>query len=166
MNIQKLLDRSEPWLQYAIHVNMPGTPKQDLLPLRDAALSDERIQNSLRDIAHFHNALVTYHKNPDLPLHKLLFLLSLGFDTDIPQIQSAIDQILEHHDEDGVYQSLTNVPKKFGGAGEDVFGWCLCDAPILLLCLIKAGVNYDRYVKAGVGYLVSLSRTNGFPCAV
>src|SRR5690606_39265470 len=60
----------------------------------------------------------------------------------------------------------TNVPKHFGGTGEDTFSWCLCDAPSLLLALLKAGADYEERIKPGVDYLVSLCRENGFPCAV
>jgi len=166
VDYQNLLDRSDHWLKYAILVNLCDEPKNNLVELRNKALMDERIQRYLSDVASFHSTLVTNHKNPELPIQKLLFLMDLGFDADIPGIRSAIDEILKHQDEHGVFQSLTNVPKHFGGAGVDVFSWCLCDAPLLLLALLKAGVNYSEYIKPGLDYLLTLSRDNGFPCAV
>ncbi|NMD38818.1 MAG: hypothetical protein GYA87_09100 [Christensenellaceae bacterium] len=166
MNYQKLLEISDDWLKYAIRLNLGHEPENDLVEARDAALDDERIKKYLSDITNFHESLVTNHKNPDLPIQKLLFLLDLGFDKEIPEIKTAIDEILKHRDENGVYQSMTNIPKHFGGTGEDVFSWCLCDAPLLLLALLKAGVDYSKYIKPGVDYLVSLCRDNGFPCAV
>lgn len=134
--------------------------------LSNSALTDARIQRYLSDVANFHNSLVTNHKNPDLPIHKLLFLLDLGFDMDVPEIKKAVNEILKHRDQYGIFQSKTNVPKHFGGAGVDVFSWCLCDAPLLMLALLKAGVDYNEYIKTGVDHLLSLSRDNGFPCAV
>ncbi|WP_414151777.1 hypothetical protein ACIZ62_08895 [Acetobacterium carbinolicum] len=104
---------------------------------------DGRIQKHLSSVANFHGNLVTNHKNPDLPIHKRMFLLDLGFDMEVPEIKMAVDEILKHQDEHGIYQSLTNVPKHFGGAGVDVFSWCLCDAPLLLLAPIKAGMDYN-----------------------
>lgn len=166
MEYQKLLDRSGDWLKFAIRLHLCCDPKDNLIELRNAALTDSRIQNYLNEVANFHGMLVTNHKNPDLPIHKLLFLLDLGFDTDVPEIKAAVDKILEHRDNNGIYQSLTNIPKHYGGAGVDVFSWCLCDAPLLLLVLLKAGVDYNKYVKPGVNHLVSLCRDNGFPCAV
>lgn len=165
---QELLNRSEDWLKYAIRLNLLGEPKDSLVDARDKALADERIQGCLRDVEAFHSIPVTNHKNPDLPIHKLLFLLDLGFDTDIPQIRTAVREILKHRDGKGkgLYQSLTNIPKHFGGTGEDVFSWCLCDAPLLLLALVKAGVSYEENIQPGVRYLLSLARENGFPCAV
>jgi len=162
----ELYDRSEEWLKYAIQLNLLHSPKEENAALLKSALADEKIILALNDAAHYHETLVTSHKNPMLPIQRLLFLLDLGFDTDIPEIQVAIDQILTHKDENGVYQSMTNVPKHFGGAGVDVFSWCLCDAPSLLLALVKAGVDYEKHIKPGVDYLVSLCRDNGFPCAV
>ena len=160
------MDRSEDWLKYAIQVNLLHRPKHEIADLRTAALADVRVQSYLDDIANFHGTLVTNHKNPALPINKLLFLLDLGFDTDIAEIRSAVEEILKHRDDNGVYQSLTNVPKHYGGTGEDVFSWCLCDAPLLLLALLKAGVDYKKHIKPGVDYLASLNRDNGFPCAV
>ena len=166
MEYQKLLNISDDWLKYAVRLNLCHEPKDNLVNIRNAALADTRIKRYLTDIANFHSALVTNHKNPDLPIQKLLFLIDLGFDMEVPEIEAAIDEILKHKDEHGIYQSMTNVPKHFGGTGEDVFSWCLCDAPLLLLALLKAGMDYHENIKPGVDHLVSLCRNNGFPCAV
>jgi len=166
MDYQKLLNISDDWLKYPILLNLCHESKENLVEIRNAALADSRIKRYLTDITSFHGTLVTNHKNPDLPIHKLLFLLDLGFDTKIPEIKAAIEELLAHKDEHGIYQSMTNVPKHFGGIGEDVFSWCLCDAPLLLLALLKSGKNYHEYIKPGVDHLVSLCRDNGFPCAV
>ena len=166
MDYQKLLNISDDWLKYPILLNLCHESKENLVEIRNAALADSRIKRYLTDITSFHGTLVTNHKNPDLPIHKLLFLLDLGFDTKIPEIKAAIEELLAHKDEHGIYQSMTNVPKHFGGIGEDVFSWCLCDAPLLLLALLKSGKDYHENIKPGVDHLVSLCRDNGFPCAV
>jgi len=162
----KLYDQSEDWLKYAIQINLLHSTKEENAELLKSALQDEKIQRALQDVAAYHDTLVTSHKNPMLPIQRLLFLLDLGFDMDVPEIKTAIDKILSHRDENGVYQSMTNVPKHFGGTGEDTFSWCLCDAPSLLLAFLKAGVDYEERIKPGVDYLVSLCRQNAFPCAV
>jgi len=162
---KKLLDRSDNWLKYAILLHLVHEPKDTLDEIRKTALADVRLQNFLTSISDFHGSPIKNHKNPDLPIHKLLFLLDLGFDTSVPEIKNAIDEIIKHRDEHFIYQSLSNIPKHFGGTGVDMFSWCLCDAPLLLLALQKAGLDYHDYIKPGVDYLVSLSRDNGFPCA-
>jgi len=166
MKYQELFDISEDWLKYAIKLNLLHESKNDFIELRQLALKDKKIISYLNNITDFHSSLVTNHKNPNLPIHNLLFLLDLGFDTSIYEIQMAIDEILKHKDEFGVYQSLTKIPKHFGGTGEEMYSWCLCDAPLLLLALIKAGVNYEKHVKSGVEYLISLQQSNQFPCTV
>lgn len=164
--IDNLLSISEPWLQYAIRLNILNESKEDLVGLKNEALKDKKIQAYLKDISDFHSILVSNHKNPELPIHKLLFLLDIGFDTDVPEIENAVNQIICNKDRYGIYQSLTNIPKHFGGSGEDIFGWCLCDAPLLLMALLKAKIDYRQHIKQGVDYLVGLSREQGFPCSV
>jgi len=164
--INKLLDVSEEWLQYAIRLNLLNEKKEDLIELKCEVLDHNRIKPYLTGILDFHGTLVSNHKNPDLPIHKLLFLLDLGLDCSVSEIRIAIDEIMKHKDSDGVYQSLTNIPKHFGGSGEDAFSWCLCDAPLLLLALNKAEVDYNDHIKAGVDHLASFHKDNGFPCTV
>lgn len=164
--IEYILENGESWLLYATRINLLNESKEDLKELRQQALSEAKIKSYLNDIADFHNILVSNHKNPELPIHKLLFLLEIGLDTDVLEIQKAVDKIMDHKDKNGVYQSLTNIPKHFGGSGEDTFGWCLCDAPLLLYALLKAGIDYENHIKQGVEYLLSFYKTQGFPCVV
>ena len=163
---ENLLSISEPWLQYAIRLNLFGENKVDLAELKAEALKDKKVQSYLRDITDFHSMLLKNHKNPELPIHKLLFLLDIGVDTDTPEIKNAVQQIMHKKDRFGVYQSMTNIPTHYGGKGKDVFGWCLCDAPLLLLALSQAGVDYSRHIKQGVGHLVGFYQEQGFPCKV
>ena len=164
--IEKLLSTGEPWLQYAIRINLLNESKESLTNLKNEALRDNKIQAYLSDVSNFHSMLVSNHKNPELPIHKLLFLLDIGFDMDILEIENAVSQLMSHKDEHGIYQSLTNIPKHFGGTGEDLFGWCLCDAPLMFLALLKSKVDYQQHIKQGVDYLVALHQTQGFPCSV
>ncbi len=163
---ENLLSISEPWLQYAIRINLLNENRENLLDLKNEVLKDKKILSYLNDITNFHNAIVKNHKDPDLSIHKLLFLLDIGLETDIPEIESAVKQIMSHKDKNGVYQSMTNIPQHYGGKGEDVFGWCLCDAPLLLIALLKAKIDYQEHIKQGVEYLLSLNSEQSFPCSV
>jgi len=163
---ENLLSISEPWLQYAIRINLLNESREDLTDLKEEVLKDKKIQLYLSDITNFHNAIVRNHKDPGLSIHKLLFLIDIGLETDIPEIESAVRQIMSHKDKNGVYQSLTNIPPHYGGKGEDVFGWCLCDAPLLLLALLKAKADYQTHIKRGAEHLAGLVKAQGFPCSV
>ena len=163
---EELISMSEPWLQYAIRLNLLNESREDLFDLKNEVLKDKKILSYLSDITDFHSAIVRNHKDPDLSINKLLFLLDIGFGTDIPEIENAIRQIMSHKDQNGVYQSMTNIPPHYGGMGEDVFGWCLCDAPLLLMALLKARIDYQQHIKQGVEHLTSLYKEQGFPCSV
>jgi len=166
MEVINWLLESEQYVEYATRINILKQDKTDLTELRNAILSDPRIKQYLRDVSNFNDILVTGHKNPELPLHKLIFLLELGLDRDVPEIDMAINQIIKNMDEDGMYKSMTNIPRHYGGSGEDTLAWCLCDAPLMLYALLKAGLSYEAYIKKGVEYIIGLLRSNGFPCAV
>ena len=73
---------------------------------------------------------------------------------------------MSHKDKNGVYQSMSNIPSHYGDKGEDVFGWCLCDVPLLLMALLKAKVDYQQHIKSDVEHLLSLYTEQGFPCLV
>jgi len=164
--ISFILEHGEIWLQYAVKLKIQKESNESLSDMRMQVLFEPKIKGYLNDIANYHSILVRNHKDPELPIHKLLFLLDIGLNSDVPEIQTAVEKIMENKDDNGVYMSLTNIPKHFGGSGEDTFGWCLSDAPLLLFALVKTGVNYEKYIKQGVDYLVGFHADCGFPCTV
>jgi hypothetical protein len=166
MDIINWLLETEPYVQYAVRKNILRQNMNETSTLNSSMLSDVRIQKFLSDIADFNATLVTNHKNPDIPIHKLLFLFEVGLDTNVPEIDMAIQQILKDKDENGIPKSMTNVPKHFGGSGEDTLAWALCDALLMLYALIKAGIDYESHIKEGVEHILGLYRENGFPCVV
>lgn len=166
MELINWLLSSDPYVEYATRKNLLNQNEDELADLKQRVLADDRIKQLLSDVADFNGTLVTNHKNPDLPIHKLLFLMDIGLNREVPEIDQAIFQILGNKDENGVYRSLTNVPKHYGGTGLDSLGWSFCDAPLMLLALLRGGVSYEEHMKQGLGYLVALQRDNGFPCAV
>ena len=164
--IKFILGKGDVWLQYTTKLNILKESKDALADLHLQVLSDPKIKTYLHDITNYHSTLVRNHKDPDLPIHKLLFLLDIGLDTNVSEIQTATKKIMENKDNNGVYRSLTNIPKHFGGSGENTFGWCLCDAPLLLLALLKADIDYEQHIKKGVDYLAGFHKDSGFPCIV
>jgi hypothetical protein len=162
----KWLLSADPYVAYATCKNLLNRPEQDLTDLKKMVLNDDRIKEQLGVVANFSGTLVSNHKNPDLPIHILMFLLDIGLNREVPEIDQAIQQILETVDENGVYRSVIKVPRSYGGTGEETLGWFFCDAPLMHLALLRAGVSYQDHLKLGVDFLVGLQRENGFPCAV
>lgn len=56
-----------------------------------------------------------------------------------------------------------NIPKHFGGSGEDTWGWALCDAPVVLYALARVGCGPEALEKPAA-HLTGLLRGNGWPC--
>jgi hypothetical protein len=125
------------------------------------SLLDEKIKGYLESVSNFHSVPIIGHKNVDLPIHKLIFLIDIGYDRSIPEIDNAVNNILKYVDENGVYKS--NI-KLYSKDEYSVYSWALCDAPLLLYALIKLNVDYDTYIKRGLEYLISFYRANGFSC--
>ncbi len=103
------------------------------------------------------------HNDATLLIHKLSFLVELGIKQD--QLGNVIDRIMENSSEDGPLRVIVNIPVRFGGSGKDEWSWFMCDAPVVLYCLCKLGLQKEKVVQTGVDYLLSLVRDNGFPCA-
>ncbi len=159
-----LYQQSKPWLKYQVAKTFLSLPDNTLQDLKNDMLDDPFIQRMLGELYPFHGQPITNHKQPQLPIHKLLFLLDLGLDRTVPEIDYAIKDILSHVDQNGVYQSNLLIPTHFGGTGSTMFCWCLCDAPLLMKALIMVGVD-TTYLKKGIDYLTSLLIHDGFPCA-
>lgn len=158
--------KSESYVEYAYRKNILKESDEVLKDLKNKVLSDKKITNLLFDVSNFNDTIVSTHKNPELPIHKLHFLFDIGLGTDIPKISSALKIIISNMDEMGMYKSTGRVPVFYGGTGEKTMAWALCDAPLMLLAVIRAGYDYEKYVKRGLDYILSLHRSNGFPCAV
>ncbi|MEA4812856.1 MAG: hypothetical protein VB108_09835 [Anaerolineaceae bacterium] len=162
----RLLDIAPSWVRYLVLRDLLEVPVLELAQSKKELLQDPYVQTLLASVANFHGPIVNTHKNASLNIHHLLLLLSLDLGTEQPQIALAVQQILEHRDSFGVYQSRVLVSEKLGGSGQPGFGWALCDAPLLLLAINQAGLNTEEYVMPGVEYLSQLQFELGFPCAV
>jgi len=57
-----------------------------------------------------------------------------------------------------------NIPQRFGGTGEDMWMWMLCDAPTLAYALLTMGLGDDARVQRAVEHLVGLVDDNGWRC--
>jgi hypothetical protein len=98
--------------------------------------------------------------------HKLSFLADIGLTKEDPGIQSILDKVMSHRSAESLFTLPINIPTHFGGTGEMVWGWALCDAPILLYCLAKMGYKDHPWVLEGKAFLCGCVKENGWPCQV
>jgi hypothetical protein len=127
--------------------------------------SEPQIISLLKNLEDWPGPVITNHKAAGHPLHKLAFLADLGFDGNDPRIKQIIRKIFTHLDPKGPPLSMVNIPKAFGGNGENVLSWMLCDSPLILYSLVSFGLMEDPAVVKAVDFFCNLNRDNGWPCS-
>lgn len=156
-----------PWVVYRTLSDLQCQPEDDprVLDARKTMLLHPKIQDILSALLEWPGTVLKSHKDANHLIHKLTFVADLGLAVGDPMVDALVDRILDHQAAEGPFQILVNIPKHFGGTGEDQWSWMLCDAPLVLYTLGKFGLDQDPRVLAAIEYLVSLIRENGWPCA-
>jgi hypothetical protein len=162
------------YIRYRARVDLLGLPEDDALVARDRAvmLGDPILQSILTELLGWPGQIVNSHKSAGQPFHKLTFLADLGLVATDPHMDVIVDRIMALRSTEGPFGLRMNIGKTYGGSGEDVLGWALCDAPLILYALLKLGLDGNPGVRAAGEHLISLNRTAansnplGWPCAV
>ncbi len=165
--VQWLL-KGPPWVEYRTRRDLLNMSEEEpaVVRARQAMVSDPTLLSLIGELVSWPGLVLNSHKSAGHPLHKLVFLADLGFRKSDPGVAAVTDRILTHRADEGPFQVLMNIPRAFGGSGEDQWAWALCDAPLLLYALSLLGLKDDPRVKEALGYLTSLVRENGWPCVV
>ncbi len=166
-NVIAWLLESEPWVEYRTRLDLLGEMENDqrVINSKNRIIVHPKVKAIFSDLYNWNEQVVKNHKNAGLPLHKLSFIADIGLSINDPEVKKITDIVVEHQDDKGVLQVIMNIPKHFGGTGENTWGWMLCDAPIILYSLHKLGVS-DDILGAGIRYLISLIKDNGWACTV
>jgi hypothetical protein len=134
--------------------------------LRQQMLADPAIRGLIAGLQDWPGSPLTSHKSAGHALHQLVFLADLGMRQDDPGMAPIIARILAQAAETGPFRVLANVPRHFGGSGEDELAWALCDTPLLLYALARFGLEEHPALGKAAAFLAGLARPNGWPCAV
>jgi hypothetical protein len=164
--IQWLLESDEPWTRYRTLVDLLDRPEDDpeVQTARAAMLAHPQVQGLITEAATWPGYPLKRHNDAGHPIYKLSTLADLGVRAHDPGIARGIEAVLAHQSPEGAFQTVVNIPQAFGGSGEDVWTWILCDAPTLLYALLVMGLGDDERVKRAVEHLVSLVDDNGWRC--
>ena len=165
--ISWLLSEGAPWVRYRTLVDLLDRSQDDpeVIATRQAMLGHPAVQALIAEAATWPGYPLKRHNDAKHPLHKLAVLADFGLRADDPGMDRVIAAVMVHQSPEGAFQTVTLVPKAFGGTGEEMWTWMLCDAPTLLYALLGFGLGDDERVQAAVEHLVSLVRENGWPCA-
>ena len=165
--IEWLLD-GPPWVQYRARVDLLDQAETDpeVETARQAMLADPQVRGLVAELGEWPGSPLTSHKSAGHLLHKLCFAAELGLRAFDPGMDRVVRGVLEHRSIEGPFQVLMNIPKHFGGTGEEQPAWALCDAPLVVSAMARFGLSADQRLQAAVSHLASLIRENGWPCAV
>ena len=126
-------------------------------------LEHPKIQRLIRECRTWPGTPLNRHNDAAHPIHKISMLADFGLELGDSGINDIATRVLSHQSENGSFQSLLDVPERYGGKGVPEMSWMLCDAPTLLFCLKKFKVE-DRRVGEAVDHLLSLVDNNGGRC--
>ncbi|MEE4195051.1 MAG: hypothetical protein V2J07_07625 [Anaerolineae bacterium] len=165
--IDWLLD-GESWVVYRTRRDLLGESEetQQVKTARAAMLEEQKIQKLVSGLSNWPGKVVASHKSAGQPFHTLSFIADLGLNMRDPGIAVIADRIMEHRSDEGPFQLPMQIGSQYGGTGEEIWGWALCDAPTLVYALVKFGFQEDPNVRAAMDHLHGLVRENGWPCAV
>jgi hypothetical protein len=91
-------------------------------------------------------------------------LADFGLRASDPGLSSPVEKVLAHQSHEGAFQTVVNIPKRFGGSGEDLWTWILCDSPTLLYSLLALGLGDEPRVRRAAEHLLSTVNENGWRC--
>lgn len=164
--IHWLLEAEQPWVRYGTLTQLldrlPTDP--EVVAARQAMVAHPQIRSLAREVSDWPGPALKRHNDASHLLHKLSLLADIGLSREDPGVGEIVGRVLAHRAEDGPFQIVVNISPQYGGTGEDMPAWALCDAPTVLYALVKFGVD-DECMQAAADHLVSLVHDNGWPCA-
>jgi len=166
-NIIPWLLESDPWTEYRTRLDLleESPDSTDVILARKRMLDHQKIKSLLEELKAWPGEVLKSHKSAGQLYHKLTFLADLGLNEKDDSVPSIISNITKNKSPEGPFQLITNIPTHFGGTGKDQYTWMLCDAPLLVYCLMKMGLGDLVDVIRAKNYLVELALENGYPCA-
>ena len=164
--INWLLNSDEPWTRYRTLTDLLNRPADDpdAQAARAEMLAHPQVQAMMAEAATWGDLPLKRHNDAGHPITKFSALADFGLRADDPGMAAGIQAILAHQSPEGAFQTLVNIPRAFGGSGQDAWTWILCDAPTLLYVLLATGLDDDERVQRAAAHLVSVVDDNGWRC--
>lgn len=164
--VEWLLESGEPWTRYRTLVDLLDRPTSDadVQTAHVAMLTHPLVQGLIAQCAAWGDTPFKRHNDASYPIYALSTLADFGVRADDPGMAQGINRVLAHQSAEGAFQSVVNIPKTFGGTGEDLWTWIVCDAPTLLYALLAMGLQDDARVRRAVVHLAGLVDEVGWRC--
>ena len=165
--IEWLLQSDEPWTRYRTLLDLLGRPEDDpeVQAARAAMVAHPQAQELVATATTWPGYALKRHNDARHPLYAFSTLADFGLQYDDPGMAETIQLVLDHQSPEGAFQTVVNIPKVFGGTGEDMWTWAACDAPTLLYALLAFGLGANAQVQRSTEHLLGLVQDNGWRCA-
>jgi hypothetical protein len=75
-----------------------------------------------------------------------------------------LEKVFSHQSEEGPFNILINIPKKFGGFGETSYAWVMSDAPVLVYSAMKLNNERNPEISEAINSIAELVSSNGWHC--
>ena len=167
-----LLSSDEPWTRYRTLRDLLALPEHHprAMTARAEMLAHPQVHTLVSEAVTWGQRPLKRHNDASHPLYKFSTLADLGLHArqDGPvgdALQIAIETVLSHQSAEGAFQTVVNIPRRFGGKDQDEWSWMACDAPTLLYSLLRMGLMDDPRVQRAVEHLVGKVQDNGWRCS-
>jgi hypothetical protein len=166
-NLDFLLRSDKPWVVYRTLLDLEGLKEKDkeVRSAKERMVSHPMVKTLIEEVNQWPGKVVNSHKSAGTLYHKLSFLVDLGITEEDADFSDFVSAMKKSISKEGLFQLPMQISPHYGGTGEELFAWALCDAPLLLYASSKLGFEKQELEK-GVGYLASLHGEKGWPCTV
>lgn len=163
-----LLDSDEPWTQYRTMVDLLDEPEDDpeVCGARAEMLAHPQVCALIDRAASWPGRPLKRHNDAGHAIYAFSTLADFGVRSDDQGMVGAIEAVMAHQSPEGAFQSLMNIPERYGGTGEDAWVWMLCDTPTLLYSLLAMGLGDSDQVRKAAEQLLGTVDENGWRCVV
>jgi hypothetical protein len=164
--IQWLLGSEEPWTRHRTLVDLLCRSDDDpeVWEARTDMLAHPRVRGLIAEAGAWPGYALKRHSDAKHPLHKLSTLADFGVRADDPGMAAGIEAVLAHRSPEGAFQTMIQLPRRFGGTGGEDWTWMACDAPTLVYALLAMGLGSDPAVAQATDHLLGLVDENGWRC--
>ncbi len=162
-----ILEEGAPWTRYRALVDLKALGSSDsaVKDARAAMLDSPEIVSLIEHALTWGTKPLKRHNDASHPLVTMSVLADFGLSRDDPGIQQIWEAISSRISDEGFFETLVNVPKPFGGSGEDEWAWMACDASALLYPLLTFGYGSELIVERAIEVLADRADDNGWHCA-
>jgi len=164
--IEWLLDSDEPWTRFRTLIDLLGRRASDpeVCSAREEMIQHPKVTELLASASTWGDDPFKRHNDAAFAIYKISTLADFGLHADDPDMDGVLEKIFAHQAPEGAFQTVVNIPKTFGGDGEDHWTWILCDSPTLLYSLLAFGLGGDPRVQKAIEHLAGLVDENGWRC--